>query len=635
MSDVRATRLLDGLDANQRAAVTTDAAPLAIIAAAGSGKTTVLTRRIAYRMYTGSADANHVVALTFTRDAAGELKRRLRRLDIRTPIEAGTFHAVCLRLLRDRALAANQPMPQVASDRGRLIRECMTELRLNVEPYAAGADIDWARARMVSPDRYESACRAVRRRTSVPPNKLGALLDAYSSLKRRRGVLDFDDLLERTQQAAQDEQSFRDLVQWRFRHFFIDEAQDLNPLQHSVLESWRAGRPDICLVGDPRQAIYGWNGADPTLFEQVEQQYPAITVIRLNSNYRCSPQVVRAAAAALTPTDQSDDTLSQQPDGPPIDTASYPSDHIEAQEVAKRVASYSRQRSLSDVAVLARTNEQLSGLDRELTARGITVERASGRSPVEVALASAYRAGGRESLAVWVDEAFSDSDPVKRRVSEEADRFLSSSATGGFRAWVESRNPFDDLTVDSNSDAVSLLTFHAAKGREWPVVFVTGIEKGLVPHSSAVTPAQMGEEARLLYVAITRAADHIHLSSAEMRRNSPSGASPWLRAVAETSTTDIAMSAPASVDLPRHTPDPMAALVQWRHGIARMSGTTDNAVCTNRTLRALLDDPPQDLTDLAKRLGISTAAAQRLKPLPTAEVAAEAEAGTAINTSTR
>ena len=256
--------MLHGLDAEQRAAVTTLASPLAIVAAAGSGKTTVLTRRIAYRSAHGTATPQHVLALTFTREAAAELKRRLRRLDIREPIEAGTFHGVALRLLRDRALAANHAPPHVANDRLRLAREVASELKLQVEPYGALADLDWAKARMVTPDRYEGAIRITRRRTSLPPARFADFAAAYERLKRRRGVVDFDDLLTHTIEALRTDRPWAEGVHWRYRHFFVDEVQDLNPLQHAMLEALRAGRPDLCLVGDPRQAIYGWNGADPT-----------------------------------------------------------------------------------------------------------------------------------------------------------------------------------------------------------------------------------------------------------------------------------------------------------------------------------------------------------------------------------
>jgi DNA helicase-2/ATP-dependent DNA helicase PcrA len=612
------TRLLFGLDRQQREAVTTTAAPLAIVAAAGSGKTTVLTRRIAHRLADGSAEAQHVVALTFTRDAAGELKRRLRKLDIREPIEAGTFHSVALRLLRDRAFTRHETIPNIASDRVRLVRECIAELRLKVEPFAALADIDWARARLVPVDRYEAAVRSERRRSAVPPSAYAGLVAAYEKTKRRRGVIDFDDLLSNSLHAARNDPAFADLVRWRFRHFFVDEAQDLNPLQHALLESWRSGRPDLCLVGDPRQAIYGWNGADHTTLTEVERRYPGVTVVSLTTNYRCSPQVVRAGAAALEVSGQRDDTVSDQPDGPAISVREFANDIDEAAGVALQVRAALNHGAGGDIAVLARTNDQLNELQRALTALGIPTERAAGRSPLDLALAEAHRSTTREQLAGWAEAAFAEADPIRRRVAEEIDRFLSSNEPGGFRVWIENRAPFDDLVQPDSRESVAVLTFHGAKGREWRTVFVTGVEEGLVPHSGAISSLQRAEEARLLYVAVTRAAHDLTLTWAHVRHKEPATRSAWLDQVEASAAADAAVGPPAAVSRPVARPavDPLVAMRQWRTGIARVAGVDDQAVCSDRTLQALLDDPPTDTADVARRLGVSESAAGRLRPLP-------------------
>jgi len=478
-----ADRLLVGLDADQRCAVESTAGPLAIVAAAGSGKTTVLTRRIAFRLERGDAAPRHVVALTFTRDAAGELRRRLRRLQITDSIEAGTFHSIALRLLRDRALTRNESMPSVAPDRLRLVRECLTELRIAVDAYPAMADIDWATARRIAPSEYERQSRQARRRGVVPPARFVELASAYERLKRRRGVVDFDDLLVLNLRAMETDDAFRSLVRWRFRHFFVDEVQDLNPLQHALLEEWRGGRPDICLVGDPRQAIYGWNGADHTTMSEVERVYPGVTVITLKTNYRCSPQVVSAGSAALTAGGQHDDTASNRADGPPVRLESYATEEAEATGIASLIRSNLHQRTPASMAVLARTNEQLVALERALAAAGIATQRAVGRSPLELALTDANNCMNREALALWADEQFTHSDAIRRRVAEEVDRFLTSQEPGTFRSWVEARTPFDDLDIDDGDGAVSVLTFHGAKGREWPLVVVAGAEDGLIPHS--------------------------------------------------------------------------------------------------------------------------------------------------------
>jgi DNA helicase-2/ATP-dependent DNA helicase PcrA len=605
--------MLYGLDAEQREAVTTTAAPLAIVAAAGSGKTTVLTRRIAYRVAHGTAHPQHVLALTFTRDAAAELKRRLRRLDIREPIEAGTFHGVALRLLRDRALAANRPAPQVANDRLRLAREVLTELKLSAEPYGALADLDWAKARMIAPDRYEGALRITRRRSALPPARFAEFVAAYERLKRRRGVVDFDDLLVQTLDALRTDQAWADGIRWRYRHFFVDEVQDLNPLQHALLEALRGGRPDLCLVGDPRQAIYGWNGADPTTLAEVERRYPGVTVVALTSNYRCSPQVVRAGAAALAASGQADDSVSRQRSAAAVTVHAAADEHAEAEAVARHLRGLLHQHRGRELAVLARTNEQLNLLQQTLTRFGIETERTAGRSPLEVALRAAYRCTSREQLAVWVDTAFAEGDELTRRVAEEADRFLTSAEPGAFRAWVELRDPFDDLEVADERDAVALLTFHAAKGREWWGVVIAGAEDGLVPHGSAASAAQLAEEARLFYVAITRAAQHLLITHCAQRQQRAAAPSRWLQAVTDSADDDV--PAPPPTPFAR-TADPLQPFREWRTAVARASGQPDTAVCNDRVLRSLAAEPPTSPAELAKRLGITETAAARLRPLP-------------------
>ena len=606
--------LLRGLDPQQRAAITSPAAPIAIIASAGSGKTTVLTRRIAYRIATGSADAKHVLALTFTRDSAAELKRRLRRLDIRDRIEAGTFHSVALRLLRDRALTRHETMPSLAPDRLRLLRECITQLRLPGEAYQIAADIDWARARMVAPDRFDAACRAARRRSAIPTGRYAELLAAYAQLKHRKGVVDFDDLLERVVHATATDAQFAALAAWRFRHIFVDEAQDLNPLQHAVLEAWRGGRHDLCLVGDPRQAIYGWNGADPSTLTNVEQRYPGVTVLSLTSNYRCSPQIVRAAAAALAAGGGSDDTTSRRADGPAVTVRAFPSDTEEASAVADHVRAQLNHRPGNDIAVLARTNEQLIDIQRQLSRHGVSTERGIGRTALDVVVAEATRLSNREDLAAWADRVLADQDPIRRRVAEEVERYLAANVAGGLRSWLDTSASLDDVADGPASESVSLLTLHAAKGREWGSVVLVGAEDRLIPHSSAVSAAQRSEEARLFYVGITRAASHLLITHAAQRSGNAAQPSPWLDAVSASASADAVV--PPPVRRVERVVDPMDELRQWRTGVSRAAGVSDQAICSDRVLRSLLDAPPDSLDALATRLGISPLAAARLRPLP-------------------
>ncbi len=614
-------RAVRGLDPQQRAAVLSPAAPLAIVASAGSGKTTVLTRRMARRISDGSADAQHVLALTFTREAAGELRRRLRRLEIHEHVETGTFHAVALRLLSDRALAAGRPAPVLAPDRGRLMREVLTETRRRLEAPAVLADLDWARARLVEPARFADASRKARRRSVLDADSFVDLSQRYAALKRKRGVVDFDDLLVDLLASLQRDATFADVVRWRFRHLFVDEAQDLNPLQFAVLEQIRAGRADICLVGDHRQAIYGWNGAEPAMLLEVEQRIPGITVLALTGNHRCTPQIVRAGAAALVGAGIVDDTESRRASGRAVAFISGVDEDDEAAVVAKRVRTLTRRYGARQVGVLARTNDQLVALERAVRALGLSTEIATGRpgarSALDRTIAEAARISDREALVAWAEGVWTSdtTDEVRRRVAEAVDRFVSSGKLGGFRGWVEACQPFEDLDDEPEDGSVMLATFHAAKGREWSAVVVTGVEAGLVPHSSSTSEAQRAEEARLLYVALTRAGEELVISASTSRRGSPTKESPWLSAVRASALADEPVAAPPPAIVQRaRVLDPLADLRVWRAGVARAAGVADRAVCSDQILQSLHRDPPTDTTQLAARLGVGISAAERFAP---------------------
>lgn len=601
---------LSGLDAAQHAAVVDPARPLAIIAAAGSGKTTVLTRRIAYRVRQGDAEAAHVLALTFTRDAAAELRRRLRQFSLGAPIEAGTFHAVALRLMSDRALARNDAPPRIAQDRARIVSEVLRALNIRVPTAAAIADIDWARARRVAPEAYDAAARAARRRSSIPPGRMVDVWAEYRAVKRRRGVVDFDDLLEGVLEAVQDPE-FARIVQWRFRHFFVDEVQDLNPLQHAVLESWRAGRSDLCVVGDPRQAIYGWNGSDPTLLEHIETTYPGITVVSLRSNYRCSPQILDAGRHVLAEREIGDDSRSERPDGPAVAVWACRDEQHEAESIARVATSHTYD---GRVAVLARTNEQLAPIAAQLRAHGVHVHTGVRRSELALALDEAARLLQRDELAAWAEVHAADSSAPRRQIAQLADRYLSSHADGTFRQWAEGHIDLEHMY--DHGDAVTVTTFHAAKGREWDTVVLAGVERGLVPHTGASSRAQLDEEARLLYVAITRARARLVVTSCEQRRRRPSAESPWLEAIRRAGRAHVAAPPPAELVRRPRAPDPRTPWFEWRAAIARGSGISPETVCADHVVHSLGDDPPRTLDDLARRLGVTTSAARRLRPPP-------------------
>ena len=612
--------LLAGLDADQRDAVTAEASPLAIVAAAGSGKTTVLTRRIAYRIAAdGEVQPPHVLALTFTNQAANELHKRLRRVGVRERVEAGTFHAVALRLLRQRAIDMDQRPPTVASDRFRLMNEALRMAGSKADPSSVLNDLDWMRARRVAPSDVAAVARRAGRRITLGTPEFTSVVRAYATVKTRRGVVDFDDLLELGLSALENDKQWAAGIRWRFRHLFVDESQDLNPLQFALLEAIRDGRNDLCLVGDPRQAIFGFNGADPTIMDNVENLYPGITIIRLTRNYRCTPQIIAAARGVLLRSDQTDDSVAVPAEGVAVRLVELPDDAAENDAVARllrdTVGAHGAWRSC---AVLARTVAQLNAVNHALSRGGVPSNlqgRTGVRRALGAALAEAHACRTPGDLEQWIERVSNDSDanPVRARVAEMADRFLTQRTGMSFRAWIELHSPFDDIDDAAPDDAVDLLTFHGAKGREWRTVIILGAEQGLIPHSSATTAAQRNEEARLLYVACTRAREQLIITRAHQRNGRATEASPLIADLA-TSVDEPPVGSPIP-RLARPASDPvLTALLEWRANAAKAAQVMPAAICSDQSLRAVAAARPATVDEVIALTDLGPVSAARIAP---------------------
>jgi DNA helicase-2/ATP-dependent DNA helicase PcrA len=557
-----AAELLDGLTGAQRAAVLSDAAPLCIVASAGAGKTRVLTRRIAYRCRTGGADAAHTLALTFTRKAAGELHHRLAGLGLRGGVAAGTFHSHAAAQLQrwwaDRRVAAPALLDRKSRVLGPLVdgRPGLDGVALSE---VAGL-IEWAKARVVAPEDLEAAVGSLGRRlpAGVDPAAVAGVYARYEDEKRRRGLVDFDDLLARCAEALERDPAFAGAQRWRWRHVYVDEFQDLNPLQHRLLLAWLGPSVDLCVVGDPNQAIYGWNGADPGLLESFPARWPSAEVLRLDANHRSSEPIVRAAAAVLGPEGARLTGVDRT--GPLPTVRGCESDRAEAEEVAKSLRDARREgRRWSDMAVLTRTNAQLVVIEEVLTLAGIPCWSAASSALLDEPavravlgdMRAAVRAGRRAPLGV----ALADLREMAREAGSaggtgEAESAVALSAlidTGTSLlaarpdATVEDWLAWLPATVRDRSDrvgaadSVTLCTFHRAKGLEWEMVWIAGVEEGLVPMGRAQPEPALREERRLLYVGLTRAVDELHVSWSASRsfggRPVPRQPSRWLDAV--------------------------------------------------------------------------------------------------------
>jgi DNA helicase-2/ATP-dependent DNA helicase PcrA len=425
------------------------------------------------------------------------------------------------------------------------------------------SEIEWAKSRCLRPDALVRAAAFAGRRSSWDPAEVAEIWERYEVHKRRRGVLDFEDLLARCTDQLLSDPEFAASARWRYRHLFVDEYQDVNEAQQRLLRAWLAGNDDLCVVGDPHQAIYSWNGANPKAITNFGEDFPGATVLRLSINYRSTHEVLTVAGAVLGET-KAALAGGVRPEGPIPTVVSYADETAEAAGVAEGARRAKRPgRSWSQIAVLARTNAQLNTLEAALSARGVPCHVASaagllGKPWVQEAVRSAAWAADTPTLAAWAadllatvrrpddhdDEATAPNESLAddarldlTALARMAGEYLSEdgAATGaGFQSWLQAAQGRDHDPI--RRDAVSLTTFHRAKGLEWAVVFVTGLEDGYVPISHARDPDSLAEERRLLYVACTRAEEELHCSWAAERsfptsRPIPRAPSPWLSAI--------------------------------------------------------------------------------------------------------
>jgi DNA helicase-2/ATP-dependent DNA helicase PcrA len=589
-SDI-AGRLLAGCDPQQREAITTEAQPLCVLAAAGSGKTRVLTRRIAWRVNEGTASASYVLALTFTRKAASELRGRLARLGVGEPATAGTFHAIALGELRRLAAERGRAAPVVIASKARLLATAAGyELGRNRTALAELAfEIEWAQAQCLTPRDYLRTMAVSARESQTDPETVTEVWRRYEREKQRKGVLDFDDLLQRCANELEADPEFAASARWRFRHVFVDEYQDVNPAQVRLLDAWLGGKQDLCVVGDPDQAIYAWNGSDPRALLDFPLRHPGSKVVHLAINYRSTDAVQAVASSVLRAEERASglpagarrlsapggDNLGLSPSSgarPSLTMHPVAVYETDADEAFGVVSALKHARSpgaaWSSLAVLARTNAQLVLFERELEAAGVPFRSGGGRAflarpAVRRALDRLASAPNKSGFYEWIDDLTasvpgtassapdeeldgpedaelggagnaSDDDLVElSKLAFDYVRADSSPSCDGFTTWLEASLRSDPPRQAGN--AVDVMTFHRAKGLEWRVVFVTGLEDGLVPIAHARDAEALAEERRLLYVACTRAMDDLRCSWAQERsfaaRRTTRKPSPYLAAI--------------------------------------------------------------------------------------------------------
>ena len=612
-----ANNLLEGLNPEQRRAVETTEGPLLIQAGAGSGKTKTLTHRIAYILSTGKATPYNILAVTFTNKAAREMRERVATLLGRSADDRsfmpymGTFHSICVRLLRQDGEHIGIPRSFVIfdeSDRQAAVKQASKQLMLDEKSFPArtlSGMISSAKNELMGPQEYAGQAN------SPAQNAAAKVFPLYEKALKDAAALDFDDLISRTVLLLESQPEIRAKWQQQFKYVMIDEYQDTNAAQYRLVKLLT--KDNLAVVGDDWQGIFGWRGADFRNILNFEKDHKNTTVIKLEQNYRSTKRILDAAHAVITKNQQRSDKKlwTALGDGAPVQIVPVSNDRAEGEAIVRRVRQGvdSGQHKMQDYAVLYRTNAQSRSLEETLMRYGmpyrvvggvrfydrkeikdivaylrlvfqpedrVSFERivnvpARGIGPKSLQNFHEWRAeqglnllqaltqaetcpsltpkakaalselgdtlatlrDNMEDVAVsglidslvrrikYYDYLEDDTPQGEARI-ENVKELLSVAQEYqdvGLAGFLEEVSLVSDLdTADLSGDAITLMTLHAAKGLEFPVVFMIGLEETIFPHSRALyDESEMEEERRLCYVGMTRARQELYLLHAGSR----------------------------------------------------------------------------------------------------------------------
>jgi DNA helicase II / ATP-dependent DNA helicase PcrA len=667
--------LTHDLNPAQREAVEATAGPVCILAGAGTGKTRVISRRVAYAIATGAVHPGHVLVVTFTDKAAAEMRERLAALGF-PGVRAATFHAAALAQLRYfwGRLGGGRP-PEVLESKAPLLHPLQRSLPGGYRFTAVkdlADELEWAKARRLDPSTYQAAVAATGRTPPVPADLFAGLFRRYERAKERSGRIDFEDMLARTIDAIAEHQDVAEEVRGRYRWFSVDEYQDTNPLQQALLDAWLGERRDLAVVGDEDQTIYTFTGATSDYLTGFARRFPDAHLVRLEDNYRSTPQVLAMANRLLARTPgrpAAKRLVATRPPGPEPAVAAFESAEHEAKALVTEVGRLAGlDVDLDEVALLVRTNAQIPPLEEALAAAGIRYqvrgELFYRRTEVLRALGVLRSRTGRamggglvDALeAIWYErfgfrrDEEPDGEEARQRhaslvtllgIAERLEAAPGPAAEGagpgqaspdpaageatpdlaGFLAEVDRRAAAE---AEGTGGGVNLLTYHRAKGLEFDAVLLPAVEEGLLPIRQATTPEEVAEERRLLYVGLTRARVHLWLSWAARRagpsgREQPRRPSRFLDDLVAPGGARVRPRAVASgmtrggrSSAPARADGPVAeALRAWRRKRAEADGVPAYVVFNDRTLAALAERRPRSRGELLTVEGIGPAKLDR------------------------
>jgi DNA helicase-2/ATP-dependent DNA helicase PcrA len=605
-------RIFAGLNPEQRRAVEAVRGPVCILAGAGSGKTTTITRRIANQVAVGAFRADQILAVTFTDKAAGEMRGRLEALGA-AGVTARTFHSAALAQLH--RLGGGPPGKIVAS-KALPLRHIGNTLPRPYRFRPAGdlaTEVEWAKNRRLTPSTYLTGLGD--HVPPIPPDLMVRVFREYERRKTEGGFVDFEDLLELAIRLFDDDPHAVEVVRERFRAFTVDEYQDVNLLQQTLLERLLGVSDELCAVGDDYQSIYAFTGATPQYLLTMRDRFPGATVVRLEANYRSTPQVLELANRIVPRLGGAEKVLRATfADGPEPDLRSFATRDEECAFVVERIrALRDGGVRLEEIAVLCRTNARLADFeepfhDAEIPFQGAALlGREAARRLLRELRKHDYKAVAAAVRGLAEDAGWLEHPPEKlgeREVVRQADLRRLVRLAEAFDDGVRTTRDFvADLerrfgSTGEERRGVHLLTLHGAKGLEFEAVLLPRVEEKELPIRQAKTDAEIAEERRLLYVGITRAKRQLALTWC----GRPS------RFLAE-------LGVEARPAVQRREPEPddplYAALKRWRLERASADELPAYVVFHNSTLAEIATRRPRDLGELGAVPGVGPTKLQR------------------------
>jgi DNA helicase-2/ATP-dependent DNA helicase PcrA len=627
---VDAEQILEGLNEEQRQAARATRGPVAILAGAGTGKTTTITHRVAYQVATDAFPASQILAVTFTEKAAGELKSRLAGLGV-DGVDARTFHSAALsHLHRLWEPHSGQPVPAVLDHKAPLISSLANALppphKFLPRRELAG-EIEWAKNRMVTPQDYLAELERSGHEPPIPADLMLRVYDGYERRKRSNGKLDFEDMLGLAVQMFDTYPAAAEAVRTRFHAFTVDEYQDVNPLQAALLDRWLGEREDLCVVGDDYQTIYSFTGASPDHLLGFTDRFPSATVVRLERNYRSTPEILGFANELAAHLGGFRKTLEATVEsGPPV--IARPIHDVE-EEVASVVQAVDKLRAegvaLEEIAVLYRINARSEAFEEAFAAEGIPYQVRDGaflRRPGPRAVLQQLKrppAGSVAEVVNGVTDALGFDPEIEPDAAEEvtrqadlarlraiAEEFEQAHDEGDVAAFVEELGR--RFSTEHSGRGVNLLTYHRAKGLEFDAVFLPRLLDGELPFRSGRAQAEPDEERRLLYVGITRARTYLFLTWATDAKTKPS---PFLDELGVRTPSAPRRPSSARIRLPKAGEPVLERLKAWRKSRAKADGVPAYVIFHDKTLEEIAELLPKDWADLASISGVGPTKLER------------------------